>query len=238
MSLYRDGGVVLRTYKLGEADRIVVFLTRDHGKVRAVAKGIRKTKSRFGGRLEPPAHVELLFYAGRELDVVTQAETVDAFGVVRGDFDRLTRAVSMLEAVDQVALEGEPNPALYRMLVGALRTLASRDTPLVVPAFFFKLLALEGYGPQVEECTVCGTGTDLVAWAIESGGLRCRAHRQGNPISPDAVALVQRILGGQLGAVLREPPSPASAEVDRLAVRVLEYHLERRLKSVSSLPRV
>jgi DNA repair protein RecO (recombination protein O) len=238
VSLYRDGGIVLRTHKLAEADRIVVFLTRDHGKVRAVAKGIRKTKSRFGGRLEPPAHVELLFYAGRNLDVVTQVETVDAFGAVRHDFDRLTRAISMLEAVDQVALEGEPNPALYRMLLGALGALASHDTPMVVPAFFFKLLALEGYGPQVEECTVCGTSSDLVAWAIETGGLRCRAHRQGNPISPEAVAVVRRILGGQLGAALSEPPSAATAEVDRLALRVLEHHLERRLKSVSSLPRV
>ena len=75
MSLYRDTGVVLRTYKLGEADRIVVLLTAEHGKVRAVAKGVRKTKSRFGGRLEPLSHVSLLLYEGRELDIVTQAET-------------------------------------------------------------------------------------------------------------------------------------------------------------------
>lgn len=233
MSLYRDAGIVLRTHKLGEADRIVTFLTRDHGKVRAVAKGVRKTKSRFGGRLEPPSHADLMFYEGRELDVVTQADTLDAFRQVRDDLDRLGRAVSMLEAVDQVAMEREPNPQLYKMLLGALRTLADRgDAPLVAPAFFFKLLALEGFRPVVDACLVCGDDAALVSWAVEEGGLRCRAHRQGNPISPEALTLVQRILGGQLGTALNEPASAATAEVDHLAVRVLEHHLERRLRSL------
>ena len=85
MSLYRDLGVVLRTYKLGEADRIVVLLTAGHGKVRAVAKGVRRTKSRFGGRLEPLSHVQLLLYEGRELDIVTQAETVEPWRPLHED---------------------------------------------------------------------------------------------------------------------------------------------------------
>jgi DNA repair protein RecO (recombination protein O) len=237
VSLYRDRGVVLRTHKLGEADRIVIVLSRDHGKIRAVAKGVRKTKSRFGGRLEPPSHVDLLLYQGRELDIVTQADTLEHFAPVREDFDRLARAVSMLEAADQVAMEREPNIELYRMLTGALRELATRDAPLVVPAFFLKLLALEGFRPQVEACGVCGDETGLVSWAIAEGGLRCAAHRQGIPISPEAVGLVQDILGGQLGSALNQPSSPATAEIDHLAVKVLEHHLERRLRSVSSLHR-
>ena len=124
MTLYRDEGVVLRTHKLGEADRIVVLLTLGRGKVRAVAKGVRKTKSRFGGRLEPPSQVSLLLYQGRELDVITQAETIDHYRSLREDLDLLTDAMALLEAVDQVAQEGEPNAPLYRMLAGALRTLA------------------------------------------------------------------------------------------------------------------
>ena len=123
MGLYRDEGIVLRTHKLGESDRIVSIFTKGRGKVRAVAKGVRKTKSRFGARLEPPTHLQLLFYEGRELDIVTQAETVDHFRTIRDDLDRLTRAVSMLEAVDQLGLEGEPNEPLYQMLLGALRAL-------------------------------------------------------------------------------------------------------------------
>ena len=117
--LYRDEGVVLRTIKLGEADRIVTILTQGHGKVRAVAKGVRKTSSRFGARLEPMSRVALQCYRGRELDVVTQAETLEANRVLREEYGLLTHAVPMLEAVDQVAQEHEPNPALYRMLTGA-----------------------------------------------------------------------------------------------------------------------
>jgi len=237
MSLYNDRGIVLRTHKLGEADRIVTLLTRGHGKVRAVAKGVRKTKSRFGARLEPPSHVDMLLYEGRELDIVTQAETVDTFGALRDDFDLLARALSMLEAADHVALEREPNPQLYGMLANALRTLATRDAPLVVPAFFLKLLALEGYRPQVEVCLVCGTDDTLVSWSFDEGGLRCSAHRQGSAMSPEAVSVLQQILGGQLGTALNEPLSPVTAEIDHLAVKALEHHLERRLRSVATLHR-
>lgn len=237
MSLYHDRGIVLRTHKLGEADRIITLLTKDHGKVRAVAKGVRKTRSRFGARLEPPGHVQLLLYEGRELDIVTQAETIDMFGALRDDFDLLARALSMLEAADHVVLDREPNPQLYGMLANALRTLATRDAPLVVPAFFLKLLALEGYRPQVEVCVVCGTDDTLVSWSIDEGGLRCGAHRQGSALSAEAVAVLQQILGGQLGTALNEPLSPVTAEIDHLAVKALEHHLERRLRSVSTLHR-
>ena len=136
VNLYRDQGVVLRTIKLGETDRIVTILTQGHGKVRAVAKGVRKPGSRFGARLEPMSHLALQCYRGRELDVVTQTETIDANRALREHYGCLTHAISMLEATDQVAQEREPNAALYRMLVGALRTLAEHPTPLVSAAFF------------------------------------------------------------------------------------------------------
>jgi DNA repair protein RecO (recombination protein O) len=237
VSLYHERGVVLRTHKLGEADRIITFLTQGRGKVRAVAKGVRKTKSRFGGRLEPASHVQLLLYEGRELDIVTQVESIDHYRGLREDFERLARAISMLEAADQVAVERQANTRLYRMLVGALQALADRDTPLVVPAFFLKVLSLEGYGPQVDECAMCGSEGPLVSWAVEEGGLRCSAHRLGSSISPEAVLVLQRILGGQLGDALNEPVSPVTSEVDHLATKALEHHLERRLRSVSTLHR-
>jgi DNA repair protein RecO (recombination protein O) len=236
VALYRDRGVVLRTYKLGEADRIVVVLTRGHGKVRAVAKGVRKTKSRFGGRLEPARHADVLLYEGRgDLDVVSQAETVDAFGPLRDDLDRLSRAVAVLEAADQLALEREPNAPLYDMVVGALRTLAESDAPLVVPGFLLKALALEGFRPQVDACVACGDGGPLVSWAVEEGGLRCAAHRMGPAVSAEAVAVLQDVLGGRLGAALDERRPPVVSEVDHLVVRAFEHHLERRLRSVGTL---
>ena len=121
MSQFRDRGVVLRTIRLGEADRIVTLLTEQHGKVRAVAKGVRRTTSKFGARLEPLTHVALLCWQGRgDLDIVNQVEVIDTFRAVREDLDRMATAMTMLEVVDQVAQERHANPRLYEMLVGAL----------------------------------------------------------------------------------------------------------------------
>src|SRR5262249_11390755 len=132
-------------------------------------------------------------------------------------------------------LEGEGNPALFDMLLGALRALSDHRGPLVVPAFFLKVLALEGFRPMVEECVECGTEDDLVAFDLESGGMRCRDHRRGTKVSPEAHGLLVGILGGRLGSALNEPPSDATAEVDHLAVRAMEHHLERRLRSIAVL---
>ena len=236
MSLYRDHGIVLRTYKLGEADRIVVFVTERHGKVRAVAKGVRRTKSRFGARLEPTTHVALQLYEGRELDVVTQADTVDHFRAVRNDIDRYARASTLLEVVDQVAQEREPSPELYRMLLGGLRTLAGSGSPVVVAAFIWKLLALEGVQPIVEVCASCGGDGELVAFDLVQGGALCAGCRRGSPISGGALDLLRLVLGGKLGEALNQPAGPDVAELDGLAHRAIEQHLERHLRSTDALP--
>lgn len=240
MSLYRDSGVVLRTYKLGEADRIVVICTRAHGKVRAVAKGVRRTRSRFGARLEPLSHVSLQLHAGRELDLVTQAEGIDHFPTVRGDLDRLAMAHTMLEAIDQLTFEREADGILYKMLVGALRALegAERAPALVVPGLFLKALSHEGLRPVVEACVMCGSEDALVSYDLEVGGLLCDDHRRGVAISPEAVALLQDVLGGRLASALGAPASVATAEVERMATEALEHHVERRLRSVHVLDRV
>ena len=234
--LYREEGVVLRTHKLGEADRIVVFMTSGRGKVRAVAKGVRKTKSRFGGRLEPPGHVRLLLYEGRNLDVVNQAETVSANRPLREDLERMTDAMALVEAVDQVAQEGEPNPALFKMLVGALGTLADAEErpPLLVGAFYWKLLALEGVAPVLDECVQCGA-PDVVSFDPAEGGMLCREHRRGTPVDAATVALIGRVLGGRLATALAEPAGPAVFAAAHLATSALEAHLERRLRAVHLL---
>lgn len=231
MALYRDRGVVLRTYRLGEADRIIVIFTEGHGKVRAVAKGVRKTKSRFGARLEPTSHVALLLYEGRELDIVTQADSIDHHPGVRSDLIRLAKATAVLEAVDHVSQDREPDPNLYRMLVGALRALERSDSALLVPAFYWKVLAAEGVAPMVETCARCGATTDLVAFDLVEGGVLCRSCRSGTPISAAALALLRRVLLGELNAALAEPAGPATRELDALATSAFEAHAERRLKA-------
>lgn len=237
MALYRDEAVVVRTYKLGEADRIVVLFTRDRGKVRAVAKGVRKTSSRFGARLEPTSHVALQLYEGRELDTITQAESLESFRTLRDDLERITRSASMLEAVDHMTQEREPNTKLYTMLVGALRTLAAHDHPLIVPAFFWKLLALEGLRPMVDACVICGREDQLCAFDLEEGGVLCVDHRRGTALDADSVGLLQAILNGRIATALAQPVSSSTVEVEHLATRAMEHHLERRLRSVSVLDR-
>jgi DNA repair protein RecO (recombination protein O) len=240
--LYRDSGVVLRTIKLGEADRIVTVFTHAHGKVRAVAKGVRKTTSKFGARLEPTSRVALQCYKGRELDIVTQAESIETHRVLREEYTLFTHAIPMLEAVDQVAQDREPNPALYRMLTGALRTLGERQSPLVTPAFFWKLLSLEGFHPMLDACARCtgeaGSGdAELIAFDLEEGGTLCRACSRGGgrPVSPLALDLMRRMLGGDLNRALAEPPNAAAHEVEHLGIRALEHHGERRLRSSTLL---
>ena len=128
---YRDDGVVLRTHKLGEADRIITLLTRQNGRVRAVAKGVRRTKSRFGGRLEPFTHVDLLIHPGRSLDVIQQAEVIRAYGKpLATDYPRYTAGTAMLETAEKFTpVEKEPAIRQFLLLIGGLRALGEADAP-------------------------------------------------------------------------------------------------------------
>jgi len=161
VSLYRDDGIVLRTQKLGEADRIVTILTRRNGRVRAVGKGVRRTRSRFGARLEPFTHVDLLLYTGRSLDVITQAETVRAYGEpLAADYPRYTSGTAMLETAERFTpIEKEPLIRQFLLLVGGLRALGERvhDLRLVLDAYLLRTLAVAGYAPALDECAVCGS---------------------------------------------------------------------------------
>lgn len=238
MTLTRDSGVVLRTYRLGEADRIVVLITEEHGKVRAVAKGVRRTSSKFGARLEPLSHVALLLWQGRgELAVVNQVEVVDHFRAVREDLERVGAGLSMLEVADQLSQEGHRDPGLYRMVVGALRALSEprHDPAVVVPAFFIKVLALEGAEPVLDACASCNrTDVDLVAFDLVEGGALCRDCRRGRPVSAAAIEVLRQILGGSLGRVLAAPRPACTDEVAALATEAMEAHLDRRLRAIRS----
>lgn len=231
MATYSDEGVVLRTMRLGEADRIVTLATPEHGKVRAVAKGIRKTKSRLSGRLEPLTHVSMMCWRGRELDVVSQVEAIEHFKAIRGDLERVPVAMTMLEVVDHVALERHPMPEMFRMLVGALRTLEERLSPALLGSFLWKLLVLEGVGPSIDRCAGCGSKGELVAFDAGEGGFLCRSCRRGQTVGAETVSLIQQVLSGGLRSALDQPPSRATAEAERLAMLATEYHLDRRVRS-------
>lgn len=245
MPLYRDKGVVLRSIKLGEADRIVTIFSQGHGKVRAVAKGVRKTTSRFGGRLEPTSHIAFQCYEGRELDVITQVETIDSFRNVREGYSTLTHAISMLEAIDQFAHQDrEPIPPLYRMLVGALGEMNERPSPLIAPAFFWKLLSIEGFHPILDHCARCGrVEVPYSAFDVAEGGVVCEecSHIAGIRVTPQTIELLGKVVGGELNqalALVLNGDSEAVGsihELEHLALASLEFHLERRLRSAPLL---
>src|SRR5438105_6862708 len=155
MPPYKEQGVVLRSAKLGEADKIVTVLTQGSGKVRAVAKGIRKTTSRFGGRLEPFTHVSLLVYRGRgALDTITQADIISSHRPLRDDLGLFAAGETMLEAADKVAEEHERKVRLFLLLLSGLRALSTRpaEPTAVAESFLLKLLSLSGFHPSLTAC--------------------------------------------------------------------------------------
>ena len=232
---YRTNAVVLRTYKLGEADRIVVLMTEDEGKVRAVAKGARKSP-RTAALLDPPCHLDVMLYRGKgDLDTVTQVEAIDTFNPIRNDLDRLTRAAAFAEAVDHLTPDREPHERLYRMLVGALRTVAGDNPTLTSAGFFLKVLALEGFEPMLDECTGCGAREPLVSFDPTTFGTRCSSCRSGIPLSDEGLRICRLILRGGLAAALQLPEDPVLGDVNRLAATMFEHQTERRLKSLSTI---
>nr|WP_196791520.1 DNA repair protein RecO [Motilibacter deserti] len=243
VGLYRDEGVVLRTQKLGEADRIVTLLTRETGRIRAVAKGVRRTSSKFGGRLEPFMHVDLQLHTGRSLDIVTQAETITPFAaVLGGDYARYTAGTAMLEAVERLTdAEREPAVQHYLLLVGALRSLAAaeHDPGLILDAFLVRSLAVAGYAPSFDACTGCGLAGPHGAFAVAAGGSVCPDCRPVGSAAPAPATLAL------LGALLTGDWASADASEDRarreghgLVAAYLNWHLERGLRSLRLVERV
>lgn len=233
--LYRDEGVVLKTIKLGEADRIVTLFTRDNGKVRAVAKGIRKTKSRFGGRLEPFTHVNLLLYSGRgELDTVTSVDIVDAFPAMRHDLAGLAGASALAEMIDKITPDRERSISTYSLLLAGLRGLAVDSRGTVVPAFLVKLLSLAGFHPHLVACAGCEATGPLGGFSPALGGAVCESCWREDPhaygVSAEAIALMSELLGADLG----HPPADHLLvnEATRALRRYAEHHLERPLRSL------
>ena len=160
----------------------------------------------------------------------------DAGAKGASSLDRASQGLAALEAVDQLALEREPNPQLYKSLVGVLRTIAARPSPLNVPAFYWKLLAREGFRPQLDRCVRCdGAEPDvsLVAFDLSEGGVLCRQCRSGRAISAPALGVLRDILGGRLQHALDQDESPVTHEVSALATAALEFQLERRLRAVA-----
>jgi len=241
-NLYRDNAVVLRRHKLGEADRIVTLLTRQYGLVRAVAKGVRRTRSKFGARLEPFAHIDVQLHPGRNLDVVTQVHTLDAFGAdIVDDYARYTAACAVLETAERLAGE-ERAPALrlHRLTVGALRAVGEhkRAPELILDAFLLRAMEFAGWAPSVGDCARCATPGPHRAFHVAVGGAVCVHCRPAGAVmpAPGVLELMDALWRGEW-----ECAETAAESVRRqaggLIAAHLQWHLERRLRTLPLLER-
>ena len=235
VGLRSDQGIVLRGFPFGEADRVVVLLSPNHGKVRAVAKGVRKTRSRFGGRLEPFTHVDLVLYEGRNLDTVTQVAVIEAFPALRADLDRVLAAGTMVEVADAITQEGEGARRAFLLLQRGLRALdAGPRHPDLVASYLLKAAAVVGVAPAFDHCAGCGRQDQLSRFSFAGGGVLCENDRIPGAITlrPGLTAYLSRLAGADLAALPTADPG-FSGEAMGVTRRFIEHHLERRLASLA-----
>jgi DNA repair protein RecO (recombination protein O) len=240
--LTRDDAVVLRVQKLGESDRIVTLLTRRHGRVRAVAKGVRRTSSRFGARLEPFGHIDVQWIEGRSLHVVSQVEGLDLYGKrFLSDYPRYTAASAIAETAERFTpIEHDPSLRLFLLTVGALRTLASgaHTVSLVLDAYLLRALAIAGWAPALRECAVCGTKGTHPAFSVPAGGCvcsDCRPPGAARP-APATLALMAALAEGDWATADASDSGPRN-EASGLVAAHLQWHLERGLRSLPLVDR-
>jgi DNA repair protein RecO (recombination protein O) len=244
MAVYREQGIVLRTYKLGETDRILHLLTQGRGKVRAVAKGVRRPGSRFGGRLEPYSHVDLQLHEGRNLDVVSQAELLASHAVVREDFARSAAAAVLVELTDLVAQEGERDNALFLQLRAGLQALAAAppDPSVFVDAFLLRVASIVGFHCFTDACAVCRRPGPHAFLSVTAGGTLCVdcAPTGTRAVDTEVVALIALLArpgewAALPGAAQRDPDAWRTAA--SYARAFTEHHTGRQLRSYPSVPR-
>jgi DNA repair protein RecO (recombination protein O) len=249
--LYRDDAVVLRVHKLGEADRIITLLTRRHGRVRAVGKGVRRTSSKFGARLEPGSHIDVQLHTryapdqvpsgDRGLDLITQTESLGAYGAqVASDYERWTAASVICETAERLTEEGEPALRLYLLVVGALRSLAenAHTSGLVLDAFLIRAMAASGWEPALLECAKCGAPGPHAAFNVPAGGAVCDDCRPPGSARPQrvTVTLMAALLSGDWPVADASVPE-SRREASGLIAAHLQWHLERSLRALAFVER-
>ncbi len=240
MPTYRDEAIVLRTHKLGEADRIVTLLGRRHGRIRAVAKGVRKPSSRFGSRLEPFMLVDLQCYEGRSLDTVTQVVTLGAYGAaISEDYAKYTAGSAMLEAADRLT-EEDGSTQQFQLLAGALRSLAAGEhvPGTTLDSYLLRALAIAGWAPSFGDCAMTGAPGPHSAFVIQAGGV------VADEVAPPGVPRLDPATLELLGALLTGDWSVADAAEERASQRAsgivaayAQFHLERGLRALPHVER-
>ena len=230
----KTDAIVLRSLRYAEADRILHLYTPSRGRIGAIAKGIRRTRSRFGGRLEPFSRVRLVCHEGRgELLTITGVETLDAHARLRDAAATLDCAARACDAVARVFETEEPHPAVYNLLSNELTLLASdpaHASHANALAFRLKLLVAAGLAPALGACASCGSPEHLVAFSPQAGGVVCNACEAGAfPIAEETHEFMAASLAGPLAGAPAASPR-ALREAERAISETLEHHAHLRLR--------
>ncbi len=237
---------MLRTHKLGEADRIVTMLTRQHGKVRAVAKGVRRTGSKFGARLEPFMVADVQLYEGRSLDIITQAESLGSYGaLITADYGSYTAASVMVETADKLT-ESEGSLQQYLLLVGALRSLSRQEhgSHLTLNSYLLRAVSMAGWAPSFQDCARCGAlgelsaGGQHSAMVVQMGGIVCdECAAPGSPrLDGETIDLLSALLTGDWEHAA-ESPERAQSQAAGVVAAYTQWHLGRGLRSLEHVAR-
>jgi DNA repair protein RecO (recombination protein O) len=242
VALYRDEAIILRTQKLGEADRIITMLTREHGRIRGVAKGVRRTMSKFGARLEPGSHVDIQLHVGRTFDTVTQVEAIMNYGeALTDDYQRWTIASAILETAERfTSQEHEPALQEFHLVVGAMKALSEDkyDSSLILDAFLLRSLAVGGYAPSMTICSRCEKPGPHRYFSLVGGGSVCQDCRPSASATPALETL--ELMGALLSSDWESAQSSElrhRREASGLIAAYLQWHLERGLRSLPMVER-
>ena len=241
MQSLRDHAVVLRWHLLGESDRIVTLLTRNHGKVRAVAKGVRKTTSRIGARLEPFMWVDVQWSPGKSLAIVQQVELIGGYGAkLATNYDAFASAQAMVETADKLT-EHEATTDQTLLLVGGLRALAEGEHPhnLIVDSYLLRALSLTGWTPSVRDCAQTGQPGPHRHFVPALGGMVSSqvAPPGSATVSPETVDLLDALLHGDW-EVADASSEKTRNEASALVQAFVQFHLERGLRALGEVSRV
>lgn len=231
---------MLRTHKLGEADRIVTLLSRYHGLLRAVAKGVRRTSSKFGSRLEPFMVVDVQLYEGRTLDSVTQVETIGAYGrEIIDDYASYTAASAMCEVAERLT-STDSQPQQYILLVGALRSLSNREhhPSLILDSYLLRALSIAGWAPNFFDCARCSKPGPHLAFVMQQGGVVCADCKPAGAAVIDAKTNI--LLGALLSGdwqIADQADDSARSAASGIVAAYSQWHIERGLKALAHVER-
>ena len=245
--VYKCSAIVLRQRKLGEADKIITLYTAEYGKVDAVAKGVRRIKSRLAGHVEPLRHCSFMLARGRNLDIVTQVQSIESFQALRDDLSKLSHALYAAELLDRATEQRSENFDLYRLLLDTLRRFTERDDlERILRYYEMRLLMQLGYKPELELCVVCGSELgegEVVRWAPSLGGAVCSSCKPQDvalsAVSQDSL-LAMRILQSDTAAAIDDfvLDHETGREIERILRDAIHHALDQDVRSAAFLDTV